>query len=46
MSNPDLRADVPFCVQRDLFGLAAEMGQDGLVRIRGSETERRNGLGA
>jgi phosphosulfolactate phosphohydrolase-like enzyme len=35
MSNPDLRDDVPFCVQRDLFGLAAEMGKDGLVRIRG-----------
>ena len=35
MSNPDLRDDVPFCVQRDLFGFAAEMGKDGLVRIRG-----------
>ena len=35
MSNPDLRDDVPFCVQRDRFGLAAEMGKDGLVRIQG-----------
>jgi 2-phosphosulfolactate phosphatase len=34
MSNPDLRDDVPFCVQRDRFGLVAEMGKDGLVRIR------------
>jgi 2-phosphosulfolactate phosphatase len=34
MSNPDLRDDVPFCVQRDLFRLVAEMGKDGLVRIR------------
>jgi 2-phosphosulfolactate phosphatase len=42
MSNPDLRDDVPFCVQRDLFGLAAEMGKDGLVRIRGSRAEPRN----
>jgi phosphosulfolactate phosphohydrolase-like enzyme len=36
MSNPDLREDVPFCVQRDLFRLVAEMGKDGLVRNRGS----------
>jgi 2-phosphosulfolactate phosphatase len=35
MSKPALRDDVPFCVQRNLFGFAAEMGKDGLVRIRG-----------
>jgi 2-phosphosulfolactate phosphatase len=34
MSLPDLRDDVPFCVQRDLFGLVAEMGKDGWIRIR------------
>ena len=26
LSNPELRDDVPFCVQRDLFRLVAEMG--------------------
>lgn len=36
MANPDLREDVPFCVQRDLFRLVAEMGKDGSVRNRGS----------
>ena len=39
MSNPNLQEDVPFCVQRDFIGLAAEMGKDGWVRIRGSNTE-------
>ena len=34
MGRPDLREDVPFCVQRDVFRLVAEMGKDGLVRIR------------
>ena len=34
MARPDLRDDVPFCVQRDVFRLVAEMGQDGVVRIR------------
>ena len=32
MAHPDLRADVPFCLQRDLFGLVAESGRDGIVR--------------
>src|ERR1035441_985047 len=41
MANPDLREDVPFCVQRDLFGLVAEMGKDGWVRTRGSQDEAR-----
>jgi len=36
MAQPDLRDDVPFCVQRDLFGLVAELGKDGWVRIRES----------
>jgi len=31
MARPDLRDDVAFCAQRDLFGLLAEMGKDGLV---------------
>ena len=39
MANPDLREDVPFCVQRDLFGLVAEMGKDGWVRTRISPGE-------
>jgi 2-phosphosulfolactate phosphatase len=34
LAHPDLRADVPFCLQRDLFGLVAELGKDGAVRIR------------
>ena len=32
LAHPDLRADVPFCLQRDLFGLVAELGGDGAVR--------------
>ena len=39
MANPDLRDDVAFCVQRDLVGFAAEMGKDGLVRLRALEAE-------
>ena len=35
MAQPDLREDVAFCVQRDLLGLVAEMGKDGLVRSQG-----------
>lgn len=30
--HPDLRDDLPFCVQRDLFGFVARQGRDGLVR--------------
>ena len=40
MAQPDLREDVPFCVQRDLFRLVAELDRDGWVRIRGLATER------
>ncbi len=29
---PDLRDDVPFCVQRDIFDFAAALGKDGLVK--------------
>jgi 2-phosphosulfolactate phosphatase len=36
LAQPDLRDDVPFCVQRDLFRFVAELGEDGLVRIRAS----------
>jgi 2-phosphosulfolactate phosphatase len=32
LAHPDLRADVPFCLQRDLFGLVAELGKDGIIR--------------
>jgi 2-phosphosulfolactate phosphatase len=32
--NPDLHEDVAFCVQRDLFSLAAELGTDGEVRTQ------------
>jgi 2-phosphosulfolactate phosphatase len=31
-SIPDLRHDVPFCVQRDVFNFAAAMGKDGRVK--------------
>ena len=34
MAHPDLRDDVPFCIQRDLFGFVAELGKDGLVKVR------------
>ena len=34
LSLPDLKADVAFCVQRDLFNLVAELGPDGVVRRR------------
>jgi 2-phosphosulfolactate phosphatase len=32
MAHPELRADVPFCLQRDLFSLVAQLGRDGLIR--------------
>lgn len=32
MAHPELREDVPFCVQRDLLRLVAQQGRDGLVR--------------
>lgn len=32
MAHSELRADVPFCVQRDRFTLVAVLGQDGWVR--------------
>jgi 2-phosphosulfolactate phosphatase len=32
LANPDLSADVPFCLQRDQFNLAAELCPDGGVR--------------
>jgi 2-phosphosulfolactate phosphatase len=34
LANPDLREDVAFCIQRDLFTLVAELGKDGAVRSR------------
>ena len=34
MAHPDLREDVPFCLQRDLFRLVAELGKDGAVRAQ------------
>jgi 2-phosphosulfolactate phosphatase len=34
LAQPDLREDVPFCLQRDLFRLSAELGKDGVVRAR------------
>ena len=32
LSLPDLAPDVPFCLRRDVFPLAAELSQDGWVR--------------
>ena len=32
LHNPELREDVPFCAQRDLFSLVVRLGQDGLAR--------------
>ena len=34
LAQPDLRDDVPFCLQRDLFSLVAELGADSAVRIQ------------
>ncbi|HOC56310.1 MAG TPA: 2-phosphosulfolactate phosphatase [Verrucomicrobiota bacterium] len=34
MVRPELRDDVPFCIQRDLYELVAELGRDGLVKVR------------
>jgi 2-phosphosulfolactate phosphatase len=34
MADAELREDIPFCVQRDLFRVAAGLGKDGAVRIR------------
>ena len=34
LAHPDLREDVPFCLQRDLFSLVAELGKDGAVRTQ------------
>jgi 2-phosphosulfolactate phosphatase len=33
LSRPELKDDVGFCAQRDLFDFAAELGQDGWVRM-------------
>lgn len=37
MAQPDLRDDVPFCAQRDLFPLVARLGKDGVVRKQTSD---------
>lgn len=34
LANPDLRDDVPFCLQRDRFNLVAALRTDGTVRIQ------------
>jgi phosphosulfolactate phosphohydrolase-like enzyme len=34
LAQPDLRADVPFCVQRDIVRLVAELDKHGLVRVQ------------
>jgi 2-phosphosulfolactate phosphatase len=33
LANPDLRDDVPFCLQRDSLGFVAQMFADGAVRV-------------
>ena len=38
MARPELREDVPFCIQRDIVKLVAEMGKDGLVRVQRTVT--------
>jgi 2-phosphosulfolactate phosphatase len=35
LAIPELRGDVAFCRQRDIFDLVAEMGVDGAIRRRG-----------
>ena len=34
LANPDLRDDVAYCLQRDIFTTVAELGKDGAVRTR------------
>src|SRR5262249_51391404 len=34
LGHPELRADVEFCAQRDVFPLIAELGRDGLITRR------------
>src|SRR5438445_301951 len=34
LSIPELGEDVAYCVQRDAFGLVAELGKDGMVTSR------------
>jgi phosphosulfolactate phosphohydrolase-like enzyme len=31
---PELRDDVPFCIQRDVFNFTATLGKDGIVKRR------------
>ena len=38
LSRADLKADVAFCVQRDVLGIVAEMGRDAVVRTASRET--------
>jgi len=33
LANPDLRDDVTFCLQQDVFPLVALLGRDGVVRV-------------
>ena len=35
LTRADLKADVAFCVQRDVVEMVAEMGKDGVVRLTG-----------
>lgn len=32
LENPELRDDVAFCLQRDVFGIVGLMGRDGMIR--------------
>ena len=45
MSIPDLREDVPVCVQRDVVKLVAAMGKDGLIRAEPVEAAPWNAAG-
>jgi 2-phosphosulfolactate phosphatase len=36
LAHPELRDDVPFCLQQDRFSFIAELGKDGRVRCGGS----------
>lgn len=33
LANPELREDVAFCVQRDIFPVIALLGRDGMIRL-------------
>jgi hypothetical protein len=38
LANPDLRDDVPFCLDRDKLNFLAEMTAEGVVQVKGARS--------